>query len=144
MRPKGSSFPAMTENQAATGFTRGFFGCFGALAAAVVLIVALFAIGQCEGPSPANEPAAGERDANTLENATYCVNGLGWAQGSGMVGRETSSFVFPWAITRDGDRITCAISDGDELSNIVVEARCADADNEVCAALISAKGVGVE
>lgn len=94
------------------------------------------------GPERTDIPL--ERDDNTLENATYCVNGLGWAHQAGLIDAERSALLFPWAITREGNRITCSVTEGGELAHIVVDVRCGDEDSEVCAALISAKGQVVE
>lgn len=125
--------------EAGTGFSRGFFGCLGSLAAIAVVVVAILSLGQCANePEPATVSKV--QVANTRENATYCTSGLEWARRAGEVDRESSALVFPWAITREGDRITCAITNRGEMTHIVVEARCADEENVLCASVVSVSG----
>lgn len=125
--------------EAGTGFSRGFFGCLGALAAISVVVIVVLSLGQrANEPEPATVSKV--QVANTRENATYCTSGLEWARRAGEVDGESSALVFPWAITREGDRITCAITNRGEMTHIVVEARCADEENLICASVVSVSG----
>ena len=131
-------------SEAKTGFTRGFFGCFGVLAAIVFVIVAFVALSHCAAVMPANgERAEIEKDFNRLTYASHCANALEEAGGKGQVNASRSAIVMPWSILKVGGTddlpvLECAITDSDRVRFVTVEVVCSDDSAERCSAL---KGV---
>lgn len=133
-------------SEAKTGFTRGFFGCFGVLAAIVFVIIAFAALSHCAAVMPANGDKAEtetEKDFNRLTYASHCANALEEAGGRGQVNASRSAIVMPWSIlkvagTDDLPVLECAITDSDRVRFVTVEVVCSDDSAERCSAL---KGV---
>lgn len=132
-------------SEAKTGFTRGFFGCFGVLAAIVFVIVAFVALSHCAAVIPSNDEqteAAG-KDFNRLTYASHCANALAEAGGKGQVNAARSAVVVPWSIVKVGGTDTlpvleCAVTEGDRVRFVTVEVVCEDDNAERCSSL---KGV---
>lgn len=132
-------------SEAKTGFTRGFFGCFGVLAAIVFVIVAFVALSHCAAVVPASDEqteAAG-KDFNRLTYASHCANALAEAGGKGQVNAARSAVVVPWSIVKVGGTDTlpvleCAVTEGDRVRFVTVEVVCEDDNAERCSSL---KGV---
>ncbi len=129
--------------EAKTGFTRGFFGCFGVLAAVVLVAVAFLSLGQCaprESVSPAQTRTM--TDYNRLYYASHCVNGLAQAQAQGKADPNRSALTTPMNITgatsADGrDRLICSVMTGGKPAVAVVEILCTDEGDEKCSRLLS-------
>lgn len=132
-------------SEAKTGFTRGFFGCFGVLAAIVFVIIAFAALSHCAAVIPANDGQAdtSEKDFNRLTYAGHCANALAEAGGKGQINADRSAVVVPWSIVKVGGTdnlpvLECAVTEGDRVRFVTVEVVCEDDSAERCSAL---KGV---
>ena len=131
-------------SEAKTGFTRGFCGGFGVIAAIVFVIIAFAALSHCAAVMPADgNSAPAERDFNRLTYASHCANALAEAGGKGQVNADRSAVVTPWSIVKVGGTdslpvLECAVTEGDRVRFVTVEVVCADDSAERCSAL---KGV---
>lgn len=130
-------------SEAKTGFTRGFFGCFGVLAAVVLVVVAFLSLGQCS-PREVTEPspATAITDYNRLYYAAHCVNGLAQAQAQGKANPNRSALATPMdisgATSADGrDRLVCSVMTDGKPAVAVVEIVCTNEDDEKCSRLLS-------
>ncbi|WP_453978552.1 hypothetical protein [Brevundimonas sp. Marseille-Q4549] len=132
-------------SEAKTGFTRGFFGCFGVLAAIVFVIVGFATLSHCAAVIPANDKRDDDsgKDFNRLTYASHCANALVEAGGKGQINADRSAVVVPWSIVKVGGTDTfpileCAVTEGDRVRFVTVEVVCEDDSAERCSAL---KGV---
>lgn len=124
-------------SEAKTGFTRGFFGCFGVLAA-VMLAVAL-------GVFLVQKLAAGAdgapKDAASATNAGHCVNALHLAARDGHADPARSSLMFPWRITstispEDRLRLRCEVDNRGTRAWVTADVLCDDIDRQECVRVV--------
>lgn len=130
-------------SEAKTGFTRGFFGCFGVLAAVGLVAAALLSLEQC---APRNRAAPAQAtaitDYNRLYYAAHCVNGLTQAQAQGKANPDRSALAPPMNISGttspDGkDHLICSVMTDGKPAVAVVEIVCTNEDDEKCSRLLS-------
>jgi hypothetical protein len=137
-RPQKEAAP-----RSGTGFSRGFFGCFGAVAAVLLVLVLLLAVSMCNSPAydrqPGNDEATGSNYA-TIENTGYCVEGLHQARARGEASPTRSSLAVPWRIAGQPMggtvRLTCAVTDDGRSAEVVVDRVCADSEAAECARFV--------
>lgn len=129
-----------------SGFGGGFFGCFGVLAAFIVVGAAFLALGMCAPPEDGQvaTPDANSTtfDAANAENAAHCVNGLTEAARVGPANAEQTALVVPWRITgrttADGyTQLTCAAQEAGQPATVVVQVVCADTSRASCTNMLS-------
>lgn len=131
------------EPRSGTGFSRGFFGCFGVAAAIGLVCVGIVALGQCGNSlNQAPQPEPDFKDFNRLTYAGHCVNALDQAGVKGEINAGRSAMVMPWSIlkvdgTDDFPTLECAVTDADRVRFVTVQVICEDDSNETCSRLIS-------
>lgn len=123
-------------SEAKTGFTRGFFGCFGVLAAVVLVVVAFLSLGQC---APSQKPSAsGDRRADAV---VACGLALIEAERSGQVA-QNSQLQIPWRVYEMGEgqsgarRVSCAAVDDRGEMGVIVDVACTDVNDAKCHPLV--------
>ena len=124
-------------SEAKTGFTRGFFGCFGVLAAVVLVVVAFLSLGQC---APQDRVASAEnRNADAV---VACGLALTEAQRTGKTSSDAQLQV-PWRVyemtgaAAGARRVSCAAVDSRGEMGVIVDVVCTDVNDAKCHPLVS-------
>lgn len=139
------------ENNAAsptTGFTRGFFGCFGVAGAVILVIGGVALFGALVGP-PKSQPATAEPPPATDVEAGHCVAGLTEAQELRIIDGDKSALIFPWEVTRldsvnDDPVYECRATDQGRSIYVTVQQLCGDEDNVACTRLVRVRDLDGE
>lgn len=123
-------------SEAKTGFTRGFFGCFGVLAAVVLVVVAFLSLSQY---TPSKAPTTStDRRADAV---VACGLALIDAENSGQVS-QGAQLQIPWRVYETGEgkdgarQVSCAAVDDVGELGVIVDIACTDVNDSSCWRLV--------
>lgn len=122
---------------AGKAFSGGFFGCFGALAAAGVLLAGLLSLGTCSAEKP---PSSGSSEKRA-DAVVACGLALLEAERANKVGQD-SQLQAPWRVYEMGEgrngarRVSCAAIDDRGELGVIVDVACPDVNDAKCHPLV--------